>query len=247
MDSNGTLDRRPLPDWLRWCAIVFALSFPSVLTWVYFIALNGHAARLQQAAYAIGKTIQFVFPAFWVLVVERKQIEVQSPTRHGLGLAVAFGAIVSAAMLAAYFGGLAHSAVLRNAAAIVRHRLADFGVISPALMIAAGAFYALIHSLLEEYYWRWFAFGQLRGMIALRTAIIVSSLAFTGHHVIVLAKYLPDLPWWPLASLAVAVGGAIWAWLYDRSRSIVAPWVSHVLVDAALFVIGYSMAFGQNL
>jgi membrane protease YdiL (CAAX protease family) len=247
MDADGTLGRQPSPDWLRWCAILFVLGFPSVLTWFYFVALGGHKAGLQQAAYAIGKTIQFVFPAFWVLVVERKRVEVRWPTRRGLALGIIFGAIVSAAMLGAYFGGLANSSVLKSAAAIVRHRLKDFGVTDPALMIAAGAFYALIHSLLEEYYWRWFAFGQLRGMISLRAAIIVSSLAFAGHHVIVLAKYLPDLPWWPLASLAVAVGGATWAFIYDRSRSIVAPWVSHALVDAALFAIGYSMAFGQSL
>ncbi len=252
MNADGTLNPRTLPDWLRWCAILFALGFPSLLTWVYFVALNGRAAVVQQAAYAVGKTIQFVFPAFWVFVVERQRSASGSvgrpattPMRRGLAMGIASGVVISAAMLVIYFGGLAKSSILESAAAIVRHRLADFGVRNPAIMIAAGVFYALVHSLLEEYYWRWFAFGQLRRMVSLRTAIIVSSLAFTGHHVIVLARYLPELPWWPLASLAVAVGGAIWAWLYDRSRSILAPWVSHALVDAALFAIGYSMAFGQ--
>ncbi|HEY2148645.1 MAG TPA: CPBP family glutamic-type intramembrane protease, partial [Pirellulales bacterium] len=243
-----------------WCAILFALGFPSLLTWVYFVALNGHAAGMQQVAYAVGKTIQFVFPVLWVFVVERQRSasgSVGRPTTtpalrpprltgRGIGLGVAIGVVISAAMLGLYFGGLAKSSVLESAAAIVRHRLADFGVRNPAIMIAAGVFYALVHSLLEEYYWRWFAFGQLRRVVSLRAAIIVSSLAFTGHHVIVLAKYLPDLPWWPLASLAVAIGGAIWAWLYDRSGSILAPWVSHALVDAALFAIGYAMAFGQS-
>lgn len=240
------LDRRPLPDWLRWCAILFALGFPSLLTWIYFIVLKGRAAGMQQAAYAVGKTIQFVIPAFWVLVIERRPLRPSRLTNRGLGLGVAIGVVVSAAMLGAYFGGLAKSSILESAAAIVRHRLTDFGVRNPAIMIAAGVFYALVHSLLEEYYWRWFAFGQLRRMVSLRAAIIVSSVAFTGHHVIVLAKYLPDLPWWPLASLSVAVGGAIWAWLYDRSRSILAPWISHALVDAALFAIGYAMAFGPT-
>lgn len=264
--SAKALDRRPLPNWVRWSAIAFALGFPSALTWVYFVALNRQAAGMQQAAYAVGKTIQFAFPVFWVFVIERERSargSVGRPAttprsfgrtattrrlrRRGIGLGVAIGVVISAAMLGAYFGGLAKSSVLESAAAIVRHRLADFGVRNPAIMVVAGAFYSLVHSLLEEYYWRWFAFGELRRLVSLRAAIIVSSLAFTGHHVIVLAKYLPDLPWWPLASLSVAVGGAIWAWLYDRSRSILAPWVSHALVDAALFAIGYAMAFGQIL
>ncbi|HKD35353.1 MAG TPA: type II CAAX endopeptidase family protein, partial [Pirellulales bacterium] len=244
MDADRALDRRPLPRGLRWAAIVFALGFPSLLTWVYFIALDGHAAGIQQAAYVVGKTIQFVFPAFWVFVVERQRLERLALSGRGLMLGIAFGTVISAAMFGAYFGGLANSNVMLSAAAIVRQRLASFGVTNPAVMIAAGAFYAIIHSLLEEYYWRWFAFGELRRLVSLRTAIVVSSLAFTGHHVIVLVKYLPEMPWWPLASLAVAIGGAAWAWLYHRSRSLLAPWISHAIVDAALFAIGYSMAFG---
>jgi membrane protease YdiL (CAAX protease family) len=43
-------------------------------------------------------------------------------------------------------------------------------------------------------------------------------------------------------SLAVAVGGAVWAWLYDFSRSLIGPWLSHMLVDIGIFVIGYDLA-----
>jgi membrane protease YdiL (CAAX protease family) len=44
-----------------------------------------------------------------------------------------------------------------------------------------------------------------------------------------------------LASAAVAVGGAMWAWLYQRSGSIYAPWLSHLLIDAAIFTIAFDM------
>ena len=155
------------------------------------------------------------------------------------------GAVVSGIMLAVYFGALAQTPVMTTTAIDVKQKLIGFGVLTPGLMIAAGVFYAIIHSLLEEYYWRWFAFGQLRRLVPTRTAIVVSSLGFMGHHVIVLEKYLP-WPWWTLASLSVAAGGGIWAWLYDRSGSILGPWVSHALVDAALFTIGYQMAFGAR-
>ena len=46
-----------------------------------------------------------------------------------------------------------------------------------------------------------------------------------------------------LFSLAIAIGGAAWAWLYHRSGSLVGPWLSHLLVDAAIFVIGYHLVF----
>jgi uncharacterized protein len=78
-----------------------------------------------------------------------------------------------------------------------------------------------------------------------RAAIVVSSLGFMGHHVIVLERYLPS-PWWMLASMSVAIGGGIWAWLYESSGSLLGSWVSHLLIDAALFTIGYEMAFGAR-
>ena len=42
-------------------------------------------------------------------------------------------------------------------------------------------------------------------------------------------------------SLAVAVGGAMWAWLYHRSGSIFGPWMGHLLVDAGIFLVGYDL------
>ena len=42
-------------------------------------------------------------------------------------------------------------------------------------------------------------------------------------------------------ALCVAGGGFVWAWLYDRTQSLYAPWISHLLIDAALMAIGYEM------
>jgi membrane protease YdiL (CAAX protease family) len=41
----------------------------------------------------------------------------------------------------------------------------------------------------------------------------------------------------------VAVGGSVWAWLYNRSDNFYAVWASHALVDAAIFIIGYDLIF----
>jgi uncharacterized protein len=49
-------------------------------------------------------------------------------------------------------------------------------------------------------------------------------------------------PWTWLFSLSVAVGGAFWAWLYQRTGSLYGPWLSHLLVDAAIFLVGYDLA-----
>src|SRR5690606_17666993 len=103
----------------------------------------------------------------------------------------------------------------------------------------------LVHSLAEEYYWRWFVFAQLRRIIPLAPAIGLSSLAFMAHHVIVVGSYLRDNPLAMIFfSLSVAVGGAVWAGLYQRSGSLVGPWLSHLLVDAGIMIVGYDLIWG---
>jgi membrane protease YdiL (CAAX protease family) len=121
-------------------------------------------------------------------------------------------------------------------------KVRGFGVGTFWSYAALAAFYSLFHSGLEEYYWRWFVFRQLRQRVSPMPAILISSLGFMAHHVIVLGFYFG----WsnPLAyvlSLSVAVGGAFWAWLYERTNSLTGPWLSHMLVDAAIFVVGYDI------
>ena len=72
----------------------------------------------------------------------------------------------------------------------IRAKVAGFGIDSVAKYAALGVFYSLVHSLLEEYYWRWFVFGQLRRLVPLWPAIVVSSLGFMAHHVLVLVELL---------------------------------------------------------
>jgi hypothetical protein len=47
-----------------------------------------------------------------------------------------------------------------------------------------------------------------------------------------------------LFSLAVAAGGAAWAWLYEKSGTLAGPWLSHALADAALMTVGYRLWTG---
>ena len=70
-------------------------------------------------------------------------------------------------------------------------------------------FISVFHSLLEEYYWRWFVFGRLERSLPLAAAIGISSLAFMAHHVFVLAYYFPGRFWSAAVpfSLCVAAGG----------------------------------------
>jgi membrane protease YdiL (CAAX protease family) len=65
-----------------------------------------------------------------------------------------------------------------------------------------------------------------------------------AHHTIVIGKYFGGFSIMTvLLSLAVATGGIIWAWLYERSGSLLGPWLSHALVDAGLMAVGYDLVW----
>jgi hypothetical protein len=44
-----------------------------------------------------------------------------------------------------------------------------------------------------------------------------------------------------MLSAAIAIGGIFWAWLFNRSASVFDTWVSHLLIDAGIFAIGYEL------
>jgi len=118
----------------------------------------------------------------------------------------------------------------------------DIGASAPLAFLALATFYSVLHSLMEEYYWRGFVFSELATMMPSDAAIALSSVAFMAHHVILLWLYFRST-WWliPLLSAGVAVGGGLWAWLYRKTASLLGPWLSHMLVDAALMAAGWAM------
>jgi membrane protease YdiL (CAAX protease family) len=229
--------------WADASAVVFALALPTLLAWLYFIRLAQSPGALQQTVYTLGKTVQFAFPILWVLAVQRRRLRWKRPAAPGLYEGLGFGVLVFVGALLLYHGWLKPAGYFDHAREAIAEKLQGFGLTGPTKYVAFAVFLALAHSLLEEYYWRWFVFGQLRRLIPLWAAITVSSLGFMSHHVIVLGSYFGwSSPATVLFSLAVAGGGAVWAWIYHRSDSLYGPWLSHLIVDAAIMVVGYDLA-----
>jgi membrane protease YdiL (CAAX protease family) len=221
--------------------IVLAMALPTLVTWIYFEGAAGQPV-LTLAAFVVGKTVQFGLPLAWVLFVQRQRLRWSWPTTAGLPIAAGFALVVAAAMLLLYYQVLGPAGFFAVPAEEVRRKVAQFAVTSATGFALMGLFYSLVHSLLEEYYWRWFVFGQLRRGFSLWPAVAISSIAFTAHHVIVLARYFGwDSPTTWLFVAGVGIGGAVWAWLYDRTQSLYGPWLSHLIVDAAIFWIGYDL------
>lgn len=228
---------------LRWAGIAFAIAFPSIITWGYFVAAARYSTGTQQTIYLIVKVIQFGFPAVWTALVLRESHRTSRPTPSGLMLGLVFGAAISGLGGAVFNWFLYDLPVFDSAAALMQQKVAGFGINSAPKYFLLAAFYSLVHSLLEEYYWRWFVFRQLQRVIPLWAAILVSAIGFTLHHIVVLAIYFRSAPLLAaFCAVGVSVGGCFWAWLYQRDDSIFETWPSHALVDLGLFLgIGYPL------
>lgn len=226
-------------------ALLFACILPSLAAWVYFVALRGQdSVRL---AYSLSKVIQFAFPLVWVLLVERTRPMPSLPTGRGILPGLIFGLAVGMAMVGIYFFKLKHGSQLADTPARLWAKLSEAGIDTPGKFIALGAFVALAHSLLEEYYWRWFVYGRMRSLMPTWPAAALSGIAFAAHHVILIASYLKPDQFWTGAiflSFCVAVGGMVWALIYERSGSLYGGWLSHAIVDVALVIIGYDLCQG---
>jgi membrane protease YdiL (CAAX protease family) len=232
-------------------ALAFASFFPLVMTIVYFVLLHnpeGGVNPVLMIAFGIGKFLQFIFPLAYVFWFEREQIRLVAPNWRGLPLGVGFGLAVGAAMYALYFFWVRHiPSVVNDSPQMIYDRLVQFRATATWSYLVLGFYICVIHSLWEEYYWRWFVFGWMRRHVPISVAIVLSALAFMLHHIVILDAYFPN-QFWTLAlpfSLCVAIGGGVWAWIYERTGSLWAPWASHALIDAAIMSIGYIMLWDR--
>lgn len=198
-----------------------------------------------QTIYWFAKLWLLALPAVWWFWIVGGAWSWSPPTRGGFGVAIALGLAMSAAIVGGY--GFIGRHVID--AAQVRDVVAAYDLDQPGAYLAFAAYITLINAALEEYVWRWFVFRQCETLLgrvrhAGALAVLAAAGCFTLHHVIALAIQFGPLVT-VLGSLGVFVGGAVWSWLYLRYRSIWPAYVSHAIVDVAVFVVGWWIIFGN--
>jgi uncharacterized protein len=219
--------------------LCFGALIPSLVTYVYFCLLAESRTESQLWAYGIAKSLMFSLPVMWVGWIGREKFPWGRASRGTWLFAIAFGLAVVGAMFT-FYEVAKHS--LPELAALergVQAKIRGLGMTTPLRYFALSVFYTVCHSFLEEYYWRWFIHHRLRAWFPMGLSVLLSSAAFALHHIIVLGSLMGwDSPWPYLLSVSVAIGGAVWAGLYDRSGSILPGWLSHAIVDGGIFWLG---------
>lgn len=106
------------------------------------------------------------------------------------------------------------------------------GFLPVALYISFG------NSFLEEFLFRNFAFIKLSEHISKKLAYAFSSIAFAVYHIAMIGAAFPP-PLTLLCVLGLALGGLLFDYVDDRSKSIYRSWVIHMFADIAIMTIWY--------
>ena len=152
--------------------------------------------------------------------------------RDGL-IAFGLGVGVFAAVMGAYFllGDYIDLSGIRDSLT------AGAGVSAENFLYVA-LYISFVNSLLEEFFFRGFAFLTLKKEMGRRFAYLFSSAAFALYHVGMTGGWFNI--WIYLLSMAgLFVGGCIFNFLNERSESIYPSWIVHMFANFAINTVGF--------
>ncbi|WP_372845786.1 CPBP family intramembrane glutamic endopeptidase [Pontiella sp.] len=178
-------------------------------------------------------------PALWFFLVEKGLPTPGKTGRGGYAVGLTSGLLISVFVVGA--------ALLLGKSLIdgdfFKEMMHEVGLDSKKRYIGAAVYWVVVNSVLEEYVWRWFVVRQFEQVLGRIGGIVASAFCFTLHHYLVMQVYFSTTVA-ALCALFVFLGGVWWSWMYVRYKTIWPGWLSHALVDLAVFGTGYGLIFG---
>ena len=237
-DETPLLTRPPTSRILA--ALLPAALLPVAASVLYFVFFSAHPwARV---LYGATKLFTLLWPLLALRLVLREGLPKirWNPSVHVR--AVPLGAFVGCLIVGLMAGLMATPAavVVLESAGAIGAKARQLGILEH--YIAFAVFLSFVNSVVEEYYWRWFVYGQLRRILPGWRAHALAGAAFAAHHVVVATQFFP-LGWGLCSGVVVGMGGVIMSMLYERQQSLAGAWACHLLADLGIMGIGYGLLF----
>lgn len=124
----------------------------------------------------------------------------------------------------------------------------DFSLITDILVQDVGVdknnfifvalYISFVNSLLEEFFFRGFAFLKLQQYIQKNHAYFISSFMFAIYHVAIMKGWF-SIILFVLAILALMVGACLFNYLDDKNQNIYNSWMVHAFANFAINTVGF--------
>lgn len=215
--------------------ILFVPAFSIGVAMSLFIApgIVGNSVFTAVKIWGIG------FPLLWVMKTDSTALRLPKLKGSEIKLGLGLGIIMFGAIMLTYW--LVGQQVINLTD--IRAKATEVGITNPGVYLAGCVYWSFINSLVEELTWRGFVVSQCKILLPKTLAVIIAALCFTTHHSIALYGYTHNWLVVFLGSLGVFLAGVIWAWCYSYYRSITPGYISHILADLAIAIIGYRLLF----
>ena len=156
-----------------------------------------------------------------------------APQKKDFLLALGLGVSVFTIILGAYF-------LLRpfiDLSTIEETLVSGTGVTAENFLFVA-IYISFVNSLLEEFFFRGYAFLILKKEKSKKFAYIFSSFMFALYHVGMTSGWFSVLIYF-LSMLGLFVGGCIFNFLNDKCENIYPSWLVHMCANFAINIIGF--------
>jgi membrane protease YdiL (CAAX protease family) len=215
--------------------LIAAMTVPTLAAVLYFVVFAG--SPLAAVLYTATKLLMLALPlATWW----RWRLPPAPHRQHGwrqVGEGLVLGALMAGAILLLTAVG-PFATVYTESIPRITTKIAEIGLTTPLIYLAATLVISLLHSAYEEWYWRGCVFGHLARRTTPLAAHLVAGLAFAGHHIVIAGVYAgPAMG--VVLGLVVGAAGVCWSLLYRRHGTLLGAWLAHAACDVALMYLGW--------
>lgn len=204
---------------------------------VFGCIVMGFVDAVWQPQYFVKSAIKVVLfvglpVVYFVLVREKGIPSFLKPNKEGLKLALLLGVGVYVVIVGAYF-------LFKDVfdfSGITESLTGDIGV-TKANFLYVALYISFMNSFLEEFFFRGFAFLQLKKYTTRFFAFGLSALTFAVYHVAMMIGWF-SLPLFLLTMIGLFVGGAVFNLFNEKHQNIYTSWLVHMFANFGINTIG---------